>query len=83
MASVVEDAETYQQSSIVPPFHLESHNDLVPLTNPTVDLSTVRRSSSLGVISRGILAVLMRYKYMLIIIILCRNKHDRLNFPGY
>jgi hypothetical protein len=64
MASVVEDAETYQQSSIVPPFHLESHADLVPLTNPTVDLSTVRRSSSLGVISRGIFLVLMYFQYM-------------------
>lgn len=61
MASVIEDAETYQQStSIVPPFHLETSNDLVPLTNPTTDLTAIRRTSSLvNTVSRGNRALLL------------------------
>lgn len=53
MASVIEDAETYQQSGlIVPSFNLDNSNDLVPLTNPASDVSTLRRPSSLGNASR-------------------------------
>lgn len=55
MASVIEDAETYQQSGlIVPSFNLDNSNDLVPLTNPASDVSTLRRPSSLGNASRGL-----------------------------
>jgi sodium-coupled neutral amino acid transporter 7/8 len=54
MASVIEDAETYQQSGlIVPSFNLENSNDLVPLTNPASDITTLRRTSALGNVSRG------------------------------
>ena len=56
MASVIEDAETYQQSGlIVPSFNLENSNDLVPLslTNPASDITTLRRTSILGNVSRG------------------------------
>ncbi len=54
MASVIEDAETYQQSGlIVPSFNLENSNDLVPLTNPASDITTLRRTSTLGNVSRG------------------------------
>ncbi len=54
MASVIEDAETYQQSGlIVPSFNLENSNDLVPLTNPASDVTTLRRTSALGSASRG------------------------------
>lgn len=54
MASVIEDAETYQQSGlIVPSYNLDNSNDLVPLTNPTSDLTALRRASSLGNVSRG------------------------------
>ncbi|EFX88038.1 hypothetical protein DAPPUDRAFT_305508 [Daphnia pulex] len=53
MASVIEDAETYQQSGlIVPSFNLEISNDLVPLTNPASDVITLRRTSALGSASR-------------------------------
>ena len=47
MASVIEDAERFEP-------HLGG-NDLVPLTNPATDLTslTLRRTSSLGNISRG------------------------------
>ena len=45
MASVIEDAETYQQSSPI------VDNDLVPLTNPSSDLAVLR--SSVGNTSRG------------------------------
>ena len=60
MASVIEDAETYQQSSlIVPSYNLDSSNDLVPLTNPaSCDLTAVRRTSSLGNVSRGLITLL-------------------------
>lgn len=54
MASVIEDAETYQQSGlIVPSYNLDTSSDLVPLTNPASDLTAVRRASSLGNVSRG------------------------------
>lgn len=45
MASVIEDAETYQQSSPM------VTNDLVPLTNPSSDLAALR--SSVGNVARG------------------------------
>lgn len=60
MASVIEDAETYQQSSLIVPSYnpIDSSNDLVPLTNPaSCDLTAVRRTSSLGNISRGGIAL--------------------------
>lgn len=50
MASVIEDAETYQHSSISP---FESNSDTVPLTNPTSDASNIR-STSMGNITQGI-----------------------------
>ena len=56
MASVIEDAETYQQSGlIVPPYSPDGESDLVPLINPASpsDVNSVRRrSSSIGTISR-------------------------------
>lgn len=51
MASVIEDAETYQQSGLI----LDADgSDLVPLTNPaaSADLTVLRRTSSLGTVSR-------------------------------
>lgn len=84
MASVIEDAETYQQSGlIVPPYSLDSNNsDLVPLTNPAAssDFISVRRTSSLGNISRCtfvLLAIFYSLSYLSFpLVVFCSwNRH--------
>lgn len=66
MASVIEDAETYQQSNLIVPPYLDASSDLVPLTNPASDL-TVIRANSLGGTPRS------EYSNLLLFIIFVTN----------